>query len=344
MSPFKKHVFRAFVGFTIFRTNSLSMKKLLALLLFIGSLNLQAQVNQSEVNDFISDYAKKNNISESEVKDILDAAEFQQDIIDKISKPAEGTMTWERYRKIFITEERAQAGVEFWKEHKETVAKVAQETGVNEEIIMGIIGVETYFGRIKGNYKVLDALYTLGFGYPKRGKFFRSELAKYLELTSKEKLDPKEIKGSYAGAMGYSQFMPSSYLAYAKSFDEGGTADLINDPTDAIASVANYLKVHRWKKGEPVAATATFSRKVTNLNKQSLKPKNKLSDYTALGIQPGIEASGNTPATLVILDMEEGKEHWYGFDNFYVITRYNHSPMYAMAVFQLAEKMKEMMN
>lgn len=320
------------------------MKKLLSAILLFCSMGIYAQVNQSEVDAFIKEYTSKHEVSETELRGLLKTAEFQQGIIDKISKPAEGTMTWERYRKIFVTEERAQAGVDFWKEHKETVTKVSQETGVNEEIILGIIGVETYFGRIKGSYKVLDALYTLGFGYPKRGKFFKSELAKYLELTAKEDLDPKTIQGSYAGAMGYSQFMPSSYLAYAKSFDEGGTADLINDPADAIASVANYLKVHRWKKGEPIVASATFTRKLTNLNKQSLKPKNKLSDYTALGIEPGIKVSGDTPATLVILDMEEGKEHWYGFDNFYVITRYNHSPMYAMAVFQLAEKMKGMMD
>lgn len=320
------------------------MKKLLSAALLFWSIGMFAQVNQSDVDAFIKEYVGKHDVSEAELRGLLETAEFQQDIIDKISKPAEGTMTWERYRKIFVTEERAQAGVEFWKEHKETVAKVSQETGVNEEIILGIIGVETYFGRIKGSYKVLDALYTLGFGYPKRGKFFKSELAKYLELTSKEDLDPKTIKGSYAGAMGYTQFMPSSYLAYAKSFDEGGTADLINDPADAIASVANYLKVHRWKRDQPVAASAKFTRVLTNLNKQSLKPKNKLSDYTALGIESGITAPGETPATLVILDMEEGKEHWYGFDNFYVITRYNHSPMYAMAVFQLAEKMKSMMD
>lgn len=344
MTPFNKEVFQALLSFIIFKSNSLHMKKLLSIIILLSSMGVHAQVNQSEVDDFIKEYTEKHQVSETELRALLETAEFQQDIIDKISKPAEGTMTWERYRKIFVTEERAQAGVEFWKEHKETVAKVSQETGVNEEIILGIIGVETYFGRIKGSYKVLDALYTLGFGYPKRGKFFKSELAKYLELTTKENLDPKTIKGSYAGAMGYTQFMPSSYLAFAKSFDEGGTADLINDPADAIASVANYLKVHRWKRDEPVVASAKFTRELSNLNKQSLKPKNKLSDYTALGIEPGITAPGETPATLVILDMEEGKEHWYGFDNFYVITRYNHSPMYAMAVFQLAEKMKSIMD
>ncbi|WP_420387475.1 lytic murein transglycosylase B [Roseivirga sp.] len=316
------------------------MKQLLLFFSLFISVTLTAQVNQQEVDAFIKDYASKHGVSETEVREIISAAQFQQEIIDKISRPAEGTMTWERYRKIFVTDERANAGIEFWKEHQTTVAKVSRETGVAEEIILGIIGVESYFGRIKGSYQVLDALYTLGFGYPKRGKFFRSELAKYLELSTKENLNPKEIKGSYAGAMGYTQFMPSSYLAYAKSFDEGGNADLVNDPTDAIASVANYLKVHRWKKGEPIATTATFSREVTNLNKQSLRPKNKLSDYTALGIKPGKSIAGNTPATLIILENENDKEHWYGFYNFYVITRYNHSPMYAMAVYQLAELIK----
>lgn len=320
-------------------------KTIFLLLLFISTLTIMlAQVNQAEVDAFVKDFVTEHKISEEKVRDILSAAEFQQEIIDKISRPAEGTMTWERYRKIFVTDERANAGIEFWKEHKAIVQEVSESTGINEEIILGIIGVETYFGRIKGTYKVLDALYTLGFGYPKRGKFFKSELAKYIELTEKENLDAKAIKGSSAGAMGYSQFMPSSYLAYAKSFDEGGNADLIDDPADAIASVANYLKVHRWKKGEPIAASTEFTRKVVNLNKQSLKPKNKLSDYTALGIKPGIEVAASTPATLIILENEADKEYWYGFDNFYVITRYNHSPMYAMAVFQLAEKMKGMMN
>ena len=344
--PFKKHLFLAFTDILIFKRNSNSMRKL-SLHLFISLLTLNfsiAQINQSEVDAFIKEFVSKHDLSEDKVRDILSTAEYQQDIIDKISRPAEGTMTWERYRKIFITDERAKAGIEFWKTHKNAVQAVSESTGVDEEIILGIIGVETYFGRNKGGYRVLDALYTLGFGYPKRSKFFKSELAKFLELTEKEKLDAKTIKGSYAGAMGYSQFMPSSYLAYAKSFDEEGSADLIEDPADAIASVANYLKVHKWQKGQPITTTANFSRKVTNLNKQSHKPKNKLADYTALGIKPGIDVAESTPATLIILENESDKEYWYGFDNFYVITRYNHSPMYAMAVFQLAEKMKAMMN
>jgi membrane-bound lytic murein transglycosylase B len=207
-------------------------------------------------------------------------------------------------------------------------------------VILGIIGVETYFGKLKGSYKVLDALYTLGFGYPARSKFFKSELEAYLILAKEEKLDIDSVKGSYAGAMGYSQFMPSSYRAYAKSFEEDGTRDLINSPEDAIASVANYLKVHKWQKGEPIASKATMTRKITGLRKQELRPKNKVIDYTKIGFKPAEKLDPNLAATMIILENETGEEHWFGMDNFYVITRYNHSPLYAMAVFQLGEAIR----
>ncbi|WP_339605914.1 lytic murein transglycosylase B [uncultured Roseivirga sp.] len=308
-------------------------------LLFI-SFGAFAQIDDSAVANFAKSFSEKNNVPIEEVNAILNKATYQADIIEKISKPAEGTMTWERYRKIFITDERINAGVEFWKENSETLAKVSADTGVPEHIILGIIGVETYFGRIKGSYKVLDALYTLSFGYPKRSKFFTSELEAYLILAKEEKLDIETTKGSYAGAMGYSQFMPTSYRAYAKSFEDNGTRDLINSPEDAITSVANYLKVHRWEKGEPITSKATMTRKITNLNKQVLKPKNKVSDYTAIGFQPAEKLNANSPATMIILENEQGEEHWFGMNNFYVITRYNHSPLYAMAVYQLAEAVK----
>jgi membrane-bound lytic murein transglycosylase B len=201
--------------------------------------------------------------------------------------------------------------------------------------LLGIIGVETYFGRNKGSYKVLDALYTLGFGYPKRAKFFKSELEKFLLLADSEDLDVFNIKGSYAGAMGYPQFMPSSYIAYAKSYEDGGTIDLMNSPEDAIASVANYIKVHKWQKDQPIASKADFTREVGNLNKQVLRPKNNLSDYKRIGIMPEDEIEGDPKSTLVILESDEEKEYWFGFFNFYVITRYNHSPFYAMAVYEL---------
>lgn len=308
------------------------------LLVYVTIAN--AQINQAQVDAFAKDYASKNNLPLDEVKGILDQAVFQQEIIDKISRPAEGTMTWGRYRKIFMTEERVAAGVAFWNEHAEALKAVSDDTGVPEEVILGIIGVETYFGKIKGSYRVLDALYTLSFGYPKRASFFKKELGLFLELAKVENLDVTGVLGSYAGAMGYSQFMPSSYKAYARSFDAGGTSDLINSPEDAIASVANYLKVHRWKAGEPIASQATLTRKITGLRKQSLRPKNQVSDYTAIGFKPATALKPDLKATMIILENETDTEHWFGLENFYVITRYNHSKLYAMAVTQLAGEIK----
>lgn len=315
-------------------------KTLVFTLLAFLHFQLLAQIDQVAVKEFAQSYATKTNVPLAEIEAILNSATYKEDIIAKISKPAEGTMTWGRYRKIFITDARIDAGVAFWEEHKASLAKVSAETGVPEHIILGIIGVETYFGKLKGSYKVLDALYTLGFGYPARSKFFKSELEAYLVLAKEEKLDIDSVKGSYAGAMGYSQFMPSSYRAYAKSFEENGTRDLINSPEDAIASVANYLKVHRWKKGEPIASKATMTRKITGLRKQSLKPKNKVIDYTKIGFKPADKLEPSLAATMIILENEDGEEHWFGMDNFYVITRYNHSPLYAMAVYQLGEAIK----
>jgi membrane-bound lytic murein transglycosylase B len=317
------------------------LKKLFtACLLLISFTIAKAQINQAQVDAFAKEYASKNKLPLDEVKGILDQAVFQQEIIDKISRPAEGTMTWGRYRKIFMTKERVAAGVAFWNEHAEALKAVSDDTGVPEEVILGIIGVETYFGKIKGSYKVLDALYTLSFGYPKRAGFFKKELGLFLELAKAENLDVTGVLGSYAGAMGYSQFMPSSYKAYARSFDAGGTSDLINSPEDAIASVANYLKVHRWKAGEPITSQATLTRKITGLRKQSLRPKNQVSDYTAIGFKPATALNPNLKATMIILENETDTEHWFGLENFYVITRYNHSKLYAMAVTQLAGEIK----
>lgn len=308
----------------------------LFILLFV-SIQGYAQIDESAIKAFQQDFENKHKRG---VKDIIAQAEYQQEIIDKISRPAEGTMTWNRYRNIFMKDERIDAGLAFWSEHKTALEKVSADTGVPEEVILGIIGVETYFGKNKGSYRVLDALYTLGFAYPKRAKFFKSELEKFLILCETEGLDPLTVKGSYAGAMGYSQFMPSSYIAYAKSFEKEGNVDLIESPEDAIASVANYIKVHRWQKGQPIASKANFTRDVGKLNKQVLRPKNQLSAYTKIGILPEDEVNGDPKATLVILESGEEKEHWFGFYNFYVITRYNHSPFYAMAVYQLGEAIK----
>ncbi len=296
------------------------------------------QVDQEAVDRFIAEFSSKYNKDKQEITRILAGATFQSSIVERMDRPAEG-MAWHRYRKIFMTEERVNAGVEFWKKHQQTLNEVSRSTGVDEDIILGILGVETFFGKITGTYKVLDALYTLSFGYPRRSKYFTSEFEQFLIMTEEEKMDVDNVLGSYAGAMGYSQFMPSSYRAYAKSFDEGGTRDLMNSPEDAIASVANYLKVHRWIKDGPIAVKAEKGDMAEDLGRQSLKPNHPLSYYQKLGYQPK-DKYPEGDVTLVELEQEDTMEYWFGMNNFYVITRYNHSPMYAMVVYQLSQAIK----
>lgn len=319
---------------------NLTMKSSLILIFLITCLLSQAQVDEQKVNDFARNYSYQNNIPLAEVEAILSKAEFQSSIIEKMERPAEGTMTWTRYRNIFMQDDRINAGVAFWKENESILNAVSADSGIPVAIILGILGVETFFGQRKGTYQVLDALYTLAFAYPKRSKFFTSELGKFIDLSRKENLDIGEVKGSYAGAIGYCQFMPSSYIAYAKSYDEGGNVDLVNSVDDAIASVANYLKVHRWRQGEPIVAEAVKNTSDT-YQKQSLKPKYKIDHYRNLGYALKNETIFNQAVSLIELEKNEGNEYWFGFNNFYVITRYNHSSLYAMAVYQLGEAIKE---
>ncbi|MEQ8472660.1 MAG: lytic murein transglycosylase B [Marinoscillum sp.] len=316
------------------------LRSILLTVLFGASFVLFGQVDESRVAEFARIVSERSDYSLEEMTVILNEAKYDQTIVDKMSKPAEGTMTWERYRNIFMKDERINAGVKFWQEHEATLKKVSAESGVSVEAIIGIIGVETYFGRIKGSYRVLDALYTLAFGYPKRASYFTAELEKYLVLAKKEHLDIYTMKGSYAGAMGYCQFMPSSYEAYAKSFDEG-SRDLMT-PEDAIASVANYLKVHRWETGEQVALEVKTLINPEEVKDKSVKPSNTLRYYSDLGYMPSGNVSPSTKAALIELDHEDGSlEYWFGFNNFYVITRYNHSKLYAMAVHQLGQAVRK---
>ncbi len=303
------------------------------------SYSLVAQVDESKVAVFAREVSQRSEYTLEEMTVILNEASYDQTIIDKISKPAEGTMTWERYRNIFMKEERIAAGVKFWDEYEPVIRQVSEESGVSEEAIIGIIGVETYYGKIRGSYRVLDALYTLAFGYPKRSSFFTAELENYLVLAKKENLDVYTMKGSYAGAMGYCQFMPSSYEAYALSFEDG-TRDLMT-PEDAIASVANYLKVHRWEKGGRVTMEVANLVNPQKVATKSVKPSNSLRYYSDQGYMPSGNVSPSAKVALIALDHEDGSlEYWFGFNNFYVITRYNHSKLYAMAVHQLGQAVK----
>ncbi|MDW3193451.1 MAG: lytic murein transglycosylase B [Cytophagales bacterium] len=299
--------------------------------------NSFAQVDQVKVEAFISKYATSRGVSEAEVREIIGQAEFQLSIVEKFNRPAEKTMTWSRYRNIFMKEERIESGLAFWKTHETALQKVSAETGVPEHIILGILGVESAFGDNKGSYRVLDALYTISFGIPRRSSYFTKELGEFLDLVKAEKLDPLQVLGGYAGAMGYCQFMPSSYRAYAKSYDDGGTRDLMGSPEDAIASVANYLKVHRWKADQKVAVPAVASANANPPAKFSSKVKYDVAHYQNLGFDPEWELTPTRKVSLLEFQLDEGKEYWFGLYNFYVITRYNHSSMYALVVYQLGE-------
>ncbi|MCV6613594.1 MAG: lytic murein transglycosylase B [Cellvibrionaceae bacterium] len=269
-------------------------------------------------------------------------AEKKQSILDAISRPAEKTKEWHEYRNIFLKEKRMRQGVEFWQKHKDTLDKVSSETGVPAEIIVAIIGVETYYGRITGSYRVLDALSTLAFDYPRRSKFFTKELEHFILLTKEQGQDPLQLKGSYAGAMGYGQFMPSSFRAYAKDYDGDKVADIWNNPNDAIASVANYFVRHGWRHGELVVQRASLEPKFNDkMANDSLKPKHTIASLGKAGFKPSQDSAADAVANLVKLEGAKGTEYWLGMHNFYVITRYNHSRMYAMAVYQLAQEIRQ---
>ncbi len=315
----------------------ISKKYLMLPLVALTFFNGFAQIDEASKEAFIERFHRLNEWPIEEVRDVFSSASFQQSIVDKMNRPAEG-MPWHRYRKIFMQEERYEAGVNFYQEHRKVLEQVSDDSGVPVKVILGILGVETYFGQRKGSYRVLDALYTLAFGYPKRSKFFTRELEEFLVLSKEEGLDPLTLEGSYAGAMGYCQFMPSSYRAYAKSFDTGGNRDLVNSPEDAIASVANYLKVHRWKKGAPIASGIIVSPNAASTTAGKLKPSKTLASYEDLGYMPVEDVDPTIPATLLAFELEEGDEYLFGFNNFYVITRYNHSPLYARAVWELGEE------
>ena len=284
---------------------------------------------------FVAETSKKFDIPESEIRATLAQAQYRQSIIDAITRPAEAK-PWKSYRPIFITEARINGGRRFMAEHREELQRVEDRTGVPAEIIVAIIGVETSYGGNMGSFKVLDALYTLGFFYPKREAFFSSELAHLFKLGKVENFDITQLKGSYAGAMGYGHFMPSSYINYAKDGDNDGRRNLFNNLDDVFSSVANYFIGHGWRKDEPVFVRASMDAAAVPFVPDNLEAKYSLAELAQKGYRP-IGNVPDLPATLLTLEGAEGVEHWIGFKNFYVITRYNRSPLYAMSVYQLAQ-------
>jgi len=288
----------------------------------------------------IDELVQEEGFDRAQLQRVFAAAERQQSILEAIARPAEKTKPWYEYREIFLNEKREQQGREFIAEHRETLVRAEQTYGVPSEIIAAIIGVETYYGRIAGSYRVIDALSTLAFDYPKRSEFFTKELKNYLILTRDQGFDPLELKGSYAGAMGYGQFMPSSYRSYAVDFDGDEVADIWNNPVDAIGSVANYFSRHGWRKDEPVVfaadAPATVAEDWFVRTRADLKPVRTVAEFAEAGIVARQQLDPQALATAMKFELRDGYEYWLGLHNFYVITRYNHSAMYAMSVYQLS--------
>lgn len=301
---------------------------------------------EQRIAAFVDYTASTYGVAPERIRGALAQAEYKQSIIDAITRPAEAVKPWREYRTIFLTPARIDGGVAFYRDNRAALDRVAAQTGVPAEYVVAIIGVETFYGRNTGSYRVLDALYTLAFDHPKRAPFFAGELAQLFALTAQEpQLDASTLKGSYAGAMGMGQFMPSSYRLWAKDGDGDGRRDLLTHKPDVFASIANYFVVHGWRPGGPVVARASRDAALPEFVPETTEPSFPLRVLAERGYRPMPgEALPADPtvegATVVNFDGDAGREHWLGYRNFYVITRYNRSPMYAMAVHQLAQAIR----
>lgn len=299
-----------------------------------------------EVKAFIRQMAKRHAFDARELRQLFARARREQAVLDAIRPAAsEVEQSWELYRGIFVNPKRIGAGLEFWSRHEDALARARQVYGVPEQYIVAIIGVETFYGRHTGRWRVLDALATLAFDYPPRAEFFRRQLADYLLFARKAGIDVLSLKGSYAGAIGIPQFMPGSYLRYAVDFDGDGVADLSNSAADAIGSVANFLKQHGWQSG----AAVQFEARVSGSGFRSfldggLRPRHRLAELAEAGVVPAGPAAqpdADTRAVLVRLESPDAQsEYRLGLHNFYVITRYNNSSFYASAVTDLANALR----
>lgn len=277
-----------------------------------------------------------------ELTAIFTSVNRQDKVVEAIGRPAEKTREWKNYRPNFINDERIRKGLDFWSRHEAELNAAAAQFGVPPEIIVAIIGVETRYGGNKGGFRVIESLSSLAFDYPPRAPYFRRELRAFLQLAREQGLDPLATTGSYAGALGFPQFMPSNWRRLAIDYSGDGKADLINNPVDAIGSVANYFLAHGWQSGQPVAVRARISgdRYDENLATE-LKTTTTLAEAAGRGLVPGSgDYPADTPVAPIRLQGENGAEFWLVFENFFVITRYNRSYNYAMAVTQLAEALR----
>ncbi len=294
-------------------------------------------VARPEVQAFIAEMGREHRFDAQDLVWILRDAVPQQRIIDTMKRPAEAATPWHRYRAQFLTAERINGGVRVWNEHRETLERIAAETGVAPQYLVAITGVETFYGRNTGSYRVLDALATLGFDYPPRADYFKRELTQLLLLAREEKVDPRSLKGSYAGAMGIAQFMPSSFRAYAADGNGDGRRDLWSWNPDVFASIANYLRVHGWRRDEPVLADAMHDASPDDPARAEASLKYTVGGLRERGYRFQTTLPDAAQAMLVPAQQETATTWRVGFQNFYVITRYNRSFLYAMAVNDLAD-------
>lgn len=318
-------------GYTLF---------ILLLVVLYGS-GVEAQIlDRADVQSFIQKMVSEHDFDARRLRDVFKDVRESDSVLQAITRPAEA-LPWYQYRTIFLRDDRIRHGVRFLKKNKQVLQRAEHEYGVPAEVITAIIGVETRYGKQKGGYRVLDSLSTLAFDYPPRSDFFLGELEQFLLLTREQGLDPRKVMGSYAGAMGIPQFIASSYRRYAVDFDGDGRIDIWDSSADAIGSVANYFKAHGWLPGGLVAVPALISGDdYRMLLSDGLKPDVDVSRLPVYGIFPQ-QALGVTDAVkLLEFQLKGGEEYWLGLQNFYVITRYNHSAQYAMAAYQLAEAIK----
>ena len=293
---------------------------------------------REDVAAFIRQMAAETDYTEAELVALFSQVEKQEHLFAKLDRPAEKELDWYQYRGIFIKDKRIERGVDFWRRHSNQLAEVSEQTGVPPEIIVAIIGVETFYGNYKGKDPVFDSLVTLAFDYPRRASFFRRELEQFLLLAREQGFDARSLRGSYAGAMGMPQFISSSYRNYAVDFDGDGQTNLFDSIPDITGSVANYFVKHGWQRGGPVARplVAVENNSVDSLE-PGVKPGYIWRDLKQKGLVSRFTIEEDTPVALVRLQQRDHPEYWAGFQNFYVITRYNHSELYAMAVYQLAK-------
>jgi len=316
------------------------MRRLLFLALFAAApvFGQAGYDRRPEVRSFIRELVQRHGFVESELRALFSRAQRAEPVLEAIRKPPEPPV-WDDYRALFVNERRIEAGREFWQAQRGVLERAEQEYGVPAQVIVAIIGIETFYGRNTGRWRVLDALTTLAFDYPPRARFFRSELEQYLLLARDNGLDALSVRGSYAGAIGIPQFMPGSLRRYAVDFDGDGAVDLGGSAADAVGSVASFLKQHGWQAGAPVQLEARPSGEAWRAYADgSAEPKHALSELREAGLQLPETASLASQTRAALIDL--GSEQRIGFRNFYVITRYNRSVLYAAAVADLAEAVR----